>query len=77
MPATVDDIMEAATNGVIRALDARKAGQKTESVTTSASDLVRSGFYVNVHIIAGGYPPGPPWEMLRAQALNPQPLPPG
>jgi hypothetical protein len=76
MPVTVDDIMEAATNGVIRALEARKAGQKADSVATSAGDLVRSGFYVNVHIIAGGYPPVPPWEVLRAQALNPQPLPP-
>jgi hypothetical protein len=78
MAVTVDDIIEAATNGVIRALDARKAGQKeavTEVADVSTAGLVRSGFFVGVHIIAGGYPPGPPWE---AQALlNPQPLPPG
>jgi len=78
MAVTIDDVIEAATNGVIRALDARKATQQgavTEVADVSTAGLVRSGFIVDVHIIAGGIPIGPRWE---AQAfLNPQPLPPG
>ena len=59
----VDDVVAAAAEGVIRALDARKVGAK---------ELVRNGFAVSVHIIAGGIPP---WHLLRSE-LNPQPLPP-
>ena len=78
MAVTIDDVIEAATNGVIRALDARKAtqhGAVTEVADLSTAGLVRSGFFVGVHIIAGGIRPGPP---LEDQAfLSPQPLPPG
>ena len=59
----IDDVVAAAAEGVIRALDARKVG---------ASELVRNGFAVSIHIIAGGFPAGP---LLRSE-LNPQPLPP-
>jgi hypothetical protein len=58
----VDDVVAAAAEGMIRALDARKVG---------ASELVRNGFAVSIHIIAGGIP-GP---LMRSE-LNPQPLPP-
>jgi hypothetical protein len=76
MAVSIDDVIEAATNGVIRALDARKTGHKgalTEVADVSTAGLVRSGFFVGFHIIAGGYP-GP---IPEAQALlSPQPLPP-
>jgi hypothetical protein len=77
MAVTIDDVVEAATNGVIRALDARKSAPQsalTEAADVSTAGLVRSGFFVGVHIIAGGIRQGP----LEDQAfLNPQPLPPG
>jgi hypothetical protein len=41
----IQDVIAAAAEGVIRALDARKI---------SAGELVQSGFGVSVHIIAGG-----------------------
>jgi hypothetical protein len=59
MAVTIDDVIEAATNGVIRALDARKATQQgtvTEGADLSTVSLVRSGFIVDVHITAGGIP---------------------
>jgi len=62
MAVTVDDIVEAAANGVIRALEARKAGQsnlETAAVMTSGvniTDLVSAGFFVSVTIRAGGIP---------------------
>jgi len=71
MAVTIDDFVEAATNGVIRALDARRAGQEGASTRLSTESLVRSGFVVDIHIRAGGIPGGPPIEQL-----NPQPLPP-
>jgi hypothetical protein len=48
----------AAAQGALRGIEARKIG---------ADELIRSGFFVNIHIICGGYP---------LQFLNPQPLPP-
>jgi hypothetical protein len=79
MAITIEDVMGAATHGVLRALDARRAGAQgggqADATELSAEALVRSGFYVNVHIVAGGMPPGPPWGLN--EALNPQPLPPG
>jgi hypothetical protein len=74
MAVTVEDIMEAATNGVLRALDARRAGGKGAAADVSdrsVAGLVRSGFNVDFYIRAGGYPG--PWVQA---ALNPQPLPP-
>jgi hypothetical protein len=63
MAVTVDDIVEAAANGVIRALEARKAGQSNlaeAAVTTTSgvnlTDLVSAGFFVSVTIRAGGIP---------------------
>jgi hypothetical protein len=76
MAVTIEDVTEAAVNGVLRALDARKSATKSAAAQVedlSPTVLVRSGFYVDVHIIAGGYPPGPVWSGL---GLNPQPLPP-
>jgi hypothetical protein len=54
----VQDIVAAAAQGALRGIEARKIG---------ADELIRSGFFVNIHIICGGYP---------LQFLNPQPLPP-
>jgi hypothetical protein len=60
----VDDIVEAAAHGVLRALEARKLG------VASVADLVRSGFAVDFIIRAGGITPA------LMSSLNPQPLPP-
>jgi hypothetical protein len=65
----VEDIVEAAARGALRALDARRA---SEVAAGNAVDLVRAGFAVQVVIRAGGYPIGP---QISAE-LNPQPLPP-
>lgn len=56
----IDDLVEAAANGALRALKVRDI---------AAAELVRSGFTVNIGIIAGG-------PFLSRGALNPQPLPP-
>jgi hypothetical protein len=73
MPITVEDVVEAAATGVLRALDARKkAGQKAPAEPADTLGLIRSGFFVSVAIRCGGFP-GPLMEDLR---LNPQPLPP-
>ena len=70
MPTSVEDIAEAAATGVLRALDARGAGQKTAPAQTE--DLVRSGFFVDIHIRAGGI------RIPNAVSeFNPQPDPPG
>jgi hypothetical protein len=66
MPTPVEDLVQAAASGVLRALEARKAGQEVADTL----ELVRAGFVVSVVIRAGGIP-GPISE------LNPQPLPPG
>jgi hypothetical protein len=56
MPVTIDDMMEAAAAGVLRALDARRAGgARSEDVASAAPEgLVRSGFGVNIVITCGG-----------------------
>jgi hypothetical protein len=64
----IDDVIEAAAKGVLRAPDARKAG---EIAIGNTADLVRAGFSVQFRIIAGGIP-GP----VASVDLNPQPLPP-
>jgi hypothetical protein len=66
MPITIDEIVESAAKGVLRALDARGQGLK---VSASVPELVRSGFSVEFIVRAGG--------RLAEVALNPQPLPPG
>jgi hypothetical protein len=62
MAANVDDIIEAAASGVLRALEAREAGQAARSKARDATVLVKSGFFVDVHVRVGGFPPGPPWD---------------
>ena len=74
MPTAVEDILESATNGVLRALDARKAGSKETAIDTAT--LVRSGFFVDVRIRAGGIPQSQ-FTSQAEPALNPQPEPPG
>ena len=64
MPITVDEVVESAAKGVLRALEARGQSLKVSSVP----ELVRSGFQVEFIIRAGG---------RLAAELNPQPLPPG
>ena len=66
MPVTIDEVVESAARGVLRALDARGKGAK---ITSGVPELVRSGFAVEFIIRAGG--------RLAEVALNPQPLPPG
>jgi hypothetical protein len=65
MPITIDEVVESAARGVLRALDARGKGAK---VAGSVPELVRSGFSVEFVIRCGG--------RLAEVALNPQPLPP-
>jgi hypothetical protein len=62
MAVTIDDVVEAATNGVLRALDARKAAHEHAAAhpeDLTATTMVRSGFYVDFHIRCGGFPPFP------------------
>lgn len=49
-PIILDDLFTATANGVLRAMEARQAG----AAKTSTVDFIRSGFYVNIHIVAGG-----------------------
>jgi hypothetical protein len=68
MAVTIDDVIEAATNGVIRALDARKATQQgavTECHDVSTGHLVRSGSYIVV-----GAPPSQA-AMERSSVFKP------
>jgi hypothetical protein len=67
MPVTIDEVVESAARGVLRALDARE--QATKVTAASVRELVSSGFAVEFIIRAGG--------RLAEVALNPQPLPPG
>ena len=72
MGITLDDVVEAAAQGVVRALDARKSGQKIlDKQPIGTAGLVRSGFFVDFRIRCGGYPF--PVDQIE---LNPQPLPP-
>jgi hypothetical protein len=64
---SIDDIVEAAAHGVLRALQARQA----RAAELSVPELVRAGFVVDVIIRAGGIP-----AAGILSALNPQPLPP-
>lgn len=68
MPTSVEDVMESVATGVLRALDARRAGAREAE---TANQLVRSGFNVSIVLRCGGYP------IEDIVALNPQPLPPG
>jgi hypothetical protein len=50
----IDEVVESAAAGVLRALDARSAASKGRDV--GAPELVKSGFIVDIIIRAGGYP---------------------
>jgi hypothetical protein len=58
MAVTIEDIMEAAAAGVLRAMGARQKGATVapEIAAPSTEALVQSGFKVGVHIICGGFP---------------------
>ena len=56
---SLHDIVAATAQGALRGIEARKLG---------ADELIRNGFFVDIHIICGG--------RGILQALNPQPLPP-
>jgi hypothetical protein len=63
----VDDILESAAAGVLRALDARAAAGKAPG-GLGAHDLVRSGFNVDLIIRAGGFPG--PIDILSQKQLG-------
>lgn len=48
----LDDLLTATASGVLRALEARSAGGER----FSSLALVKSGFIVDIHITAGGFP---------------------
>lgn len=50
----IDEVVESAAVGVLRALDARSAARKLPQV--GVDDLVKSGFIVDIIIRAGGFP---------------------
>jgi hypothetical protein len=52
---SIDEVVAAAAAGVLRALDARSAAGK-QSSDIGVTDLIRSGFVVDVIIRAGGIP---------------------
>ena len=56
---SLQEVVAAAAQGALRGIDARRIG---------ASELIRNGFTVDIHIICGG--------RGVLQELNPQPLPP-
>ncbi len=79
MPITLDELIESAASGVLRAMNARAAGEKNGSDALTQrvdpASLVQAGFNVDFHIRAGGIPPFLAASTITA-ALNPQPLPP-
>ena len=62
---SIDDVIEAAASGVLRALDARHQKQggsrRVEEFDTNA--LVRAGFRVEIALRCGGWPLGPNTQM--------------
>ena len=75
MAITVDELIESAATGVLRAMNARAAGEKN-AATHDAATLVQAGFVVDFHIRAGGIRPFPFSAATITSDLNPQPLPP-
>lgn len=65
MPVAIEDVVESAARGVLRALEAREEGVRANN---RVLELVRSGFGVEISIRGGG--------RLSEIALTPQPLPP-
>ena len=52
---SIDEVVESAAVGVLRALDARAAASGVQG-KLETRELVRSGFFVDFLIRAGGYP---------------------
>ncbi len=71
MPITVEELMESAASGVLRALHARGNGNAVTAENTDMRQLVQSGFAVEFNIRCGGR-----LNPAVLSALNPQPLPP-
>lgn len=71
-PVLLDDIVASSAHGVLRALEARQAGAEK----LSTADLLRSGFGIHFHIIAGGIF-GPQIEQLRVGGPSGPALPGG
>ena len=61
----IDDVLETAASGVLRALDARGKG----GVDLNARDLVKSGFFIDLIIRCGGYPG--PIDILGQKQIGP------
>lgn len=75
MAITIDELIESAASGVLRAMNARAAGENHGSATDAAS-LVQAGFNIDFHIRAGGITAFPLSAARITSAPNPQPLPP-
>jgi hypothetical protein len=52
MPITIEEVVESAARGVLRAMDARVQGGA--KVMGTVPELVRSGFHIDFTIRAGG-----------------------
>jgi hypothetical protein len=63
----IDEVVESAAAGVLRALDARSAASKL-STEIGPGELVKSGFFVDIVIRYGGYPG--PIEIFGRQQLG-------
>jgi hypothetical protein len=63
-PVGIDDLIATSAEGVLRALDARKAGAEK----LSTAELIKSGFTVDIHIICGGIQP--PDSISAAKVKN-------
>jgi hypothetical protein len=61
----IDEVVEAAAAGVLRALDAR--GSASEARHSNIQDLVKSGFTVDFIIRAGGWLGGHPISLPGLQ----------
>ena len=64
----IDEVVESAAAGVLRALDARSAAGKG-SANLNVGELVKAGFFVDFIIRCGGYPG--PIDILGRQQLGP------
>jgi hypothetical protein len=62
----IDEVVESAAAGVLRALNARGSASKAREF--SVPELVKSGFIVDVIIRAGGFPG--PINLPNAQQLG-------
>jgi hypothetical protein len=63
---SVDEVIESAASGVLRALESRASAGRQE---LSARELVKSGFFVDIMIRCGGFPG--PIDVLGQKQLGP------